>query len=62
MTRALLGPRRRHRAGRAASRRVRAYRARRATAQRKALARQRILASRWTGRPPEGRAVDRQAA
>jgi predicted transposase YbfD/YdcC len=54
LTRALLGPRRRDRAGRPASRRVRAYRVRRKAAQRKALARSRIRGVAVDGKTSRG--------
>jgi DDE_Tnp_1-associated len=54
LTRALLGLRRRDSAGRPASRRVRAYRARREAAQRKALARSRIRGVAVDGKTSRG--------
>ena len=54
LTRALLGPRRRRRAGRPPSRKVRLYRARRAAAQQKALARRRICGVAVDGKTSRG--------
>lgn len=54
LTRALLGPRKRHPAGRPPSRKVRAYRARREAAKQKALARRRIRAVAVDGRSSRG--------